>query len=210
MPRGRTNSGALGARCTICAHAARPQIDLSIATGLSKRHIAQRFRVSPDAVWRHGKEHLSPELKTALALKLLVKEGDTRAVLLEEGAGAVEALRAIRAPMFGLFLQAIEIGDSRSVAALAGRLHEGLTLSARLTGQLVPAAGTTIQNIVLSADYIALRSSLLAALRPFPEAARAVAEVFRTTGEHAAAEMHQSVPRPMMIEAQATEVEHAA
>ena len=56
--------------------------------------IAERFKVSPDAVWRHGREHLSPELKAALALKLIRREGDTRAVLLEEGAGAVEALRA--------------------------------------------------------------------------------------------------------------------
>jgi hypothetical protein len=42
----------IGLRCTICNHPARPQIDLAIATGLSKRAVAQRFGVSPDAVWR--------------------------------------------------------------------------------------------------------------------------------------------------------------
>jgi hypothetical protein len=184
---------------------------LAIASALGRRRIAERFHVSPDAVQRHSQNHLTPELKAALVLKLIQREGDVRGCLLEEGAGTVEAIRAIRAPLFGRFLAAVDIGDDRSAAALAGRLHEGLTLSARLTGQLVPAAGTTIQNIVLSADYITLRSSLLAALRPFPEAARAVAEVFRSTGEHAASEMHRNVPRPMMIEAQATEVAtHAA
>ena len=35
----------VGLRCTICNHPARPQIDLAIATGLSKRAIAQRFSV---------------------------------------------------------------------------------------------------------------------------------------------------------------------
>ena len=42
---------------------------------------------------------------------------------------------------------------------------------------MMPAVGTSVTNIVLSADYIRLRGDLLAALRPFPEAARAVADV---------------------------------
>jgi hypothetical protein len=195
-------------KCTICSHENRPQIDLAIATGLSKRSIAERFKVSADAVWRHSQAHLTPELKAALALRLVRREGDVRAVLLEEGSGAIEAVKAIRGPLYGRFLTAVDVGDDRAAAALAGRLHEGLSLSARLTGELLPAAGTTIQNIVLSADYMRLRSELLAALRPFPEAARAVAEVFRRTGEHAAVEMARSVPRavPPMIEATATEV----
>jgi hypothetical protein len=194
-------------KCTICSHENRPQIDLAIATGLAKRAIAARFKVSPDAVWRHSQAHLTPELKAALALRLVRREGDVRAVLLEEGAGAVEALRAIRAPLYGRLLVAIDTGDDRSAAALAGRLHEGLALSAKLTGELLPAAGTTITNIVLSADYMRLRSELLAALRQFPEAALAVSQIFRRTGETAAAEMARSVPRAApMIEATSIEV----
>jgi hypothetical protein len=55
-------SGLLGSRCTIWTHPARPQIDLAIATGLSKRAIAQRFNVSPDAAWRHNQSHLTTEM----------------------------------------------------------------------------------------------------------------------------------------------------
>jgi hypothetical protein len=190
----------------VCSHPSRPEIDRAIAVGLSKRAIGVRFGLSGDSVWRHGQNHLSPEIRAALALKLIRREGDVRAVLLEEGSNAIEALRAVRAPLFGRFLVAIDTGDDRSAAALAGRLHEGLALSAKLTGELLPAAGTTITNIVLSSDYMRLRSELLAALRPFPEAARAVAEVFRRTGETAAVEMARSVPRPM-IEGTATRIE---
>ena len=49
----------VGLRCTICNHPARPQIDLAIATGLSKRAVAERFGVSRDAVWRHAQAHLT-------------------------------------------------------------------------------------------------------------------------------------------------------
>src|SRR5262249_14935524 len=145
--------------------------------------------------WRHAKDHLTAELKAALALKLTVRQRDISSVVLEEGASTIEQLKAVRAPLFSRFLAAVDVGDDRAAAALAGRLHEGLQISAKLAGELVPAISTQIQNIVLSPDYIRLRGDLLAALRPFPEAARAVAGVFRRTGERAADEMQQSASR---------------
>src|SRR5215467_7207596 len=117
---------SVGLRCTICNHPARPQIDLAIATGLSKRAVAERFGVSRDAVWRHAQAHLTAEMRAALATKLLQHEGDTRRILLEEGAGVTEALKAIRGPLFGLFLAAVDTGDNKAAAALSGRLHENL------------------------------------------------------------------------------------
>ena len=81
----------VGPRCTICNHPARPQIDLAIATGVAKRAVAERFGVSRDAVWRHAQAHLTAEMRAALATKLLQREGDTRRILLEEGAGVTEA-----------------------------------------------------------------------------------------------------------------------
>ena len=85
--------------------AQRPAVDLAIAGGnVESAAIGEKYSLHPDAVWRHGQNHLSPEVKAALALKLVRKEGDVRAVLLEEGAGAVRRSRAIRAPLFDQFL----------------------------------------------------------------------------------------------------------
>ena len=103
----------VGLRCTICNHPARPQIDLAIATGLSKQAVAERFGVSRDAVWRHAQAHLTAEMRAALATKLLQREGDTQRILLEEGAGVTEALKAIRGPLFGLFLAAVDAHRGR-------------------------------------------------------------------------------------------------
>ena len=189
---------SVGLRCTICKHPARPQIDLAIATGLSKRAIAQRFSVSPDAVWRHAQSHLTPEVRAALATKLLQRDGDMRRIVLEEGAGVAEALKAIRGPLFGLFLVAIDAGDSRAAAALSGRLHESLALSAKLTGELAPHAGVSITNVLLNPDYQRLRGELMRVLARHPEAQAEVAAVFRTAGLQAAAEMR--APAPNLIE----------
>ena len=191
---------AVGLRCTICKHPARPQIDLAIATGLSKRAIAERFSVSPDAVWRHGQSHLTPEVRAALATKLLQRDGDMRRVLLEEGTGVVEALKAIRGPLFGLFLVAIDAGDSKAATALAARLHESLALAAKLTGELAPQAGVTVTNILLSPDFQRLRAELMRALARHPEARAEVAAVFRQAGLQAATEM--GAPASKIVEAE--------
>jgi len=198
----------VGPRCTICNHPARPQIDLAIATGVAKRAIAERFQVSRDAVWRHGQTHLTAEMRAALATKLLQREGDTRRILLEEGAGVSEALKAIRGPLFGLFLATVDTGDNRAATALSGRLHENLALVAKLTGELVPHAGTSITNILLSPDFQRLRAELIGVLARYPEAQAEIAAVFRQAGLRAATEMAASAGK--MIEAVPVEVEHAA
>ena len=121
-------------------------------------------------------------MRAALATKLLQREGDTRRILLEEGAGVTEALKAIRGPLFGLFLAAIDTGDHKAAAALSGRLHENLALVAKLTGELVPHAGTSITNVLLSPDFQRLRAELIRVLARYPEAQAEVAAVFPPGG----------------------------
>ena len=185
MPKGAPK----GRRCTIRQHPQRPNIDLAIATGISGRLIAARFKVSADAAWRHGREHLTPEIRAALATKVLAREGDMHRILLEEGTGVVEALKAIRGPLFGMFLAAIDLGDAKAATAISGRLHESLSLTAKLTGELVPHAGVSITNVLLSPDFRRLRAELLRVLARYPEARDEVAAVFRQAGQRAAAEM---------------------
>ena len=67
-------------------------------------------------------------MRAALATMLLQRERDTRRILLEEGVGVADALKAIRGPLFGLFLVAVDTGDSSAAAALSGRMHENLAL----------------------------------------------------------------------------------
>jgi hypothetical protein len=195
MPR----SAPKGRRCTICQHPRRPNIDLAIATGISRRLIAARFKVSADAAWRHGRAHLTPEIRAALATKVLAREGDMRRILLEEGTGVVEVLKAIRGPLFGMFLAAVDLGDAKAATALSGRLHESLSLTAKLTGELVPQTGVSITNVLLSPDFMRLRAELVRVLARYPEAREEVAAVFRRAGLQAATEVE--APGPKLIEA---------
>ena len=97
-----------------------------------------------------------------------------------------EALKAVRGPLFGLFLAAIDTGDNKAASALSKHLHENLALTAKLTGELVPHAGTSITNILLSPDFQRLRAELIRVLAGYPEAQAEVAAVFRQAGLRAA------------------------
>ena len=101
---------------------------LAIATGISRRLIAARFKVCADAAWRHGREHLTPEIRAALATKVLAREGDMHRILLEEGSGVVEAPKAIRGPLFDMFLVAIDLRQAR-VCDAGGRCPVSILLS---------------------------------------------------------------------------------
>jgi hypothetical protein len=180
--------------CTICRHPQRPQIDLALSTGVGANAIERRFKCSRYAIYRHAKSHLTPEIRTALATKLLQREGDIRTILLEEGASVVEALKAVRGPLFSAFLLAIDYGDTKAAAALSGRIHESLSLSAKLTGELIPHAGVSITNVLLSPDFQRLRSELLRALVKHPDAHRDVVAIFRRAGEEAAAAIGAAAP----------------
>jgi hypothetical protein len=130
---------------------------------------------------------------------VLAREGDMRRILLEEGTGVVEVLKAIRGPLFGMFLAAVDLGDAKAATALSGRLHESLSLTAKLTGELVPHAGVSITNVLLSPDFMRLRAELLCVLARYPEAREEVAAVFRRAGLQAATEV--GAPGPKLIEA---------
>jgi hypothetical protein len=173
---------ALGSKCSICKHPNRARIELLLARGASRRHLAQRFNCSADAVWRHWHNgHVSEHVKSQLAIQVLKPGVTLEKLIQDENTGLLENLQRIRSVLYCQFDQAAEVGDRQAVALLATRLHENLRLAATSTGELQKHAPTSVTNILLSSSYLDLRSGLLQALRSFPDAARAIADVFRRT-----------------------------
>ena len=55
-----------GPACSICVHPQVALINLAICNLVSRDTIAARFNVNEFAVWRHGKNHLTPAARAAL------------------------------------------------------------------------------------------------------------------------------------------------
>jgi hypothetical protein len=134
--------------CQVCGHPQRAQIDRCLCTGVAKERIAARFRVTRYSVAWHANHHLTPEMRAAIATRVLEREDDLRATIVEEGASLIDSLKAVRSPLFSLFLNAVDSLDGRVAAALAGRLHENMSIAAKLTGEIAPHATMSITNIL--------------------------------------------------------------
>jgi hypothetical protein len=67
--------------CQICRHPDRARLEALRASGASLESLAKKFRVHKDAIWRHWRDHVSADLKTAyLAGPATIAELKERAV----------------------------------------------------------------------------------------------------------------------------------
>ena len=148
--------------CTVCAHDERHQINVALVHREPYRHIAKRSGVSTAALQRHVRDHLP---------KLLVEA--TQALEVAEADDLLTEVRDLQARTLAI-LEATEETHEHRVALTAIREARGnLELLARLLGELDERPVT---NILVSAEWVSVRTVMMEALSPYPEARIAVAE----------------------------------
>lgn len=151
--------------CTACLHPDRPEIDHALVRGTAYRTIAKQYGLSDSAAFRHQREHL-PKLLAEAAEAEEVAHADT---LLAE-------VRSLHARTLSLLDAAEQAGDL-SVALRAIREARGnVELLARLAGEL--QEGTTV-NVLVTPQWVEVRTVILRALDPHPAAKLAVSEALR-------------------------------
>jgi hypothetical protein len=92
----------------------------------------------------------------------------------QESEGLLGALVGQRARLQQLVELSMELGNTAHAISAERAITSNLELVGKLLGQLVQHHQVTHTNILISADYIRLRQAIVSALRPFPEAAKAV------------------------------------
>jgi hypothetical protein len=147
--------------CKVCVHADRPEIDKAIISGGSLRDIAGQYTLSKSAVERH-REHIPQALTRAQEAREVARADD----LLRE-------VRALRSKAISILLQAEAAGDLRTALAGVREARECLQLLAKLSGELDERP---VINVLISPEWVAVRSVLMTALVPYPEARIAVAD----------------------------------
>ena len=119
---------------------------------------------------------------------LLQRERDTRRILLEEGVGVADALKANpRSPVRPVSRRGRYRRQQRGGRVIRPDARKP-GARAKLTGEAAPHAGTTITNILLSPDFQRLRGKLMRVLARYRDAQPEVAFVFRPAGLRPAAE----------------------
>jgi len=151
--------------CSICVHPKRKDIDKALTErSASNRRIAAQYGVNESAIRGHKTNHLKDRLLKAAERD---EQADIRNAL-----DVVGQLRAINGASLTILKEARETRDGDLALKAIDRIQRQIELQAKLIGEL--SDGNTV-NVVVSADWIEIRSTILAALQPFPAAAHAVA-----------------------------------
>jgi hypothetical protein len=142
--------------CTVCTHRERGAIDAAILAGTSYRHIASQFGVSYKAVERHKDAHIPAAIAQA-------QEARDEAQALD----VVKQLKAINGVALELLHTARRQGDADTALKAIDRIHRQIELQAKLLGDLDERP---VVNVLLSPEWVTVRSALMAALAPHPQA----------------------------------------
>ena len=149
-------------RCTVCDHPERHGIDEALVTGAPYRSVAKQFGLSESAVYRHKADHLPSPLLKAREVEEAARADDL-----------LEQVRNLQAHALDILERAERAGDLRTALAAISQARGNLELLGKLAGELDERP---VVNVLLSPQWVTIRTTMLEALAAYPEARVAVAE----------------------------------
>jgi len=147
--------------CTICQHPNREKINRLLVEGEIFRKIAENFSLSITSLHRHKTEHLPGNLTKAKEAQEIAKADSL-----------LEQVKSLQNRALNILSQAEESGDLRTALGAIREARCNLELLGKLAGELREGQ---VVNVLVSPQWIILRSVILESLEPFPEARLAVA-----------------------------------
>jgi hypothetical protein len=139
-------------RCTACDHPERHGIDEALVSGSPYRSVAKRFELSESAVYRHKIEHLPAQLLNARETEEAARADDV-----------LDQVRNLQTHALDILERAEKAGDLRTALAAISQARGNLDLDER-----------PVVNVLVSAEWAVIRTALMDALSPYPEARSAV------------------------------------
>ena len=187
---------------SIVKHVDRAAIERDLAVGIPLRRLAKKYGIDKSALYRHRKK-LPPQLRAAMLAQSLRPEVDLEKLRVTESEGLLVHLASQRARLL-LWQDACASAEQFQVAsAISAQIHRNLELVGKLVGEFASYHRVTNVSMMISPEYLELRSALLRALEPFPDARRAVADAIHRLEAKAA----QQAP-PVLEALPAPEVSH--
>jgi len=140
--------------CTACNHPSKVEIDRMLVEGEPYRSIAKQFSLSDAAVYRH-KSHLNGTLLKAKEAKEIAQADNL-----------LEQVRNLQTRALNILSKTEEAEDWRAATGAIREARGCLELLGKLAGEL--QEGQTI-NVIVSPQWVELRTTIIKALEPHPE-----------------------------------------
>lgn len=154
--------------CTVCSHPERPAIDTALVSGASYRTIADRFGPSKTALIRHASEHIPAAISKS-------QEAREEAQALD----VVKQLKTINSTTVAILAEARAAKDAETALKAIDRIQRQIELQAKLLGDLDERPRV---NVLVMPEWLAVRTAIIAALFPYPDARQAVVDAVARVG----------------------------
>jgi len=145
--------------CSTCQHPERKVIDRALVVGESNRSVASKFDLSEAAIRRHRTNHLPATLAQARTAEEIAQADDL-----------LEQVRALQAQALAILARAEAAGDLR---AALGAIREARS-NAELLAKVLGALDERPVNVLISPQWVELRTAIILALEPHPDARESV------------------------------------
>src|SRR5918994_377186 len=146
--------------CTICGHEKRHTIDRALVGGETLRTISDRFSVSKTALIRHKDAHLPASLAKAREAEEVVRADEL-----------LSQVRELQGRTLSILTVSEEAGELRTALVAIREARGNLELLAKLLGELDESPRV---NVLVSGEWVTIRTAIIVALAPYPEARSAV------------------------------------
>jgi hypothetical protein len=187
-------------------------MELLRAGGASLDSLAEKFKVSRDAIHRHWTKHVTDDAKASYLAGPSQME-TLHAKAAAEGESVLDYFRIVRTALMSSLTACSEASDARGVALVSNSLIGVLERLGKITGEISSIANTVnITNnnvaIVNSPIFARLQAAQLKALAPFPEARAAVVAAWRELDDETepAPKRLAKVAEPAPIDAEYTDI----
>jgi hypothetical protein len=149
-------------RCTVCTHPDQEAIDEALMGGTALSALSAKYRVSEDALGRHKGKHVPAKLVAAQAAEEVAQADDL-----------LDQVRDLQRRVLAILDKAEEAGELRTALGAIREARGNLELLAKLLGELDERPVT---HVLVSAEWVMVRTAMMETLGRYPEARVAVAE----------------------------------
>ncbi len=143
---------------------------------------------------------MSAQLVAAMLVAQKPSEIDLEALQKSESEGLLASLVSQRARLQMLSEMSFQAGEVQAATGIERAITSSLELTAKLLGELVTRHEVRSTSILISHDYLKLRQSIIAALKPYPDAARCVSRALAELETQAAQDISER-KTPLLLEA---------
>ncbi len=146
----------VGRPCSVCSHPERRSIDVALVSREAFRAISCRYHVGRESLRRHAQVHIPQQLAKAHEAEEVARADDL-----------LGQLRGLRAKVVSLLYKAEQAGELRTAVAAAKEARQNLETLAKVRGELDERP---VVNVLISSEWLQLRTLIIRAVQPHPEA----------------------------------------